>query len=164
MGKAFQFPSNGKAETKLSHPITKRIELVVYCFNSLQTGKQIGMSRKPSAESHYSIPFKRESRSKEELPKQRVVWMFPQFQFPSNGKVDTKEYVRSPAIRLDSFNSLQTGRCSQRGDAKWLVRYSEGEWVSIPFKREGVAKAYQTKRGNYRILIVWFQFPSNGKV
>ena len=86
------------------------------CFNSLQTGKRIRIShqplavshqqrgvsvdrkpliaeglRKPSADSHYSIPFKRESVSKVKMLNS-VLLALAMFQFPSNGKVYPKGY------------------------------------------------------------------------
>ena len=112
----FQFPSNGKVYSKflerkrgtklesVSIPFKRESVFKVTrfshhkeaswaSFNSLQTGKCIQSESitKNSAKHGYA------------------------FQFPSNGKVYSKE-IRAAAIRAAamSFNSLQTGKCIQR--------------------------------------------------
>ena len=60
---------------------------------------------------------------------------------------------------LESFNSLQTGRCIQSAAP---LSYDERYAVSIPFKREGVSKAFEGIKINE--VMLKFQFPSNGKV
>ena len=61
-----------------------------------------------------SIPFKRESVSKES--EHAIAAMrCDAFQFPSNGKVYPKAANYGKGINPDaSFNSLQTGKCIQR--------------------------------------------------
>ncbi len=63
------------------------------------------------------------------------------FQFPSNGKVDSKE-IEFTNIRLGSlsFNSLQTGKCIQRWAGNGTDSTTTPTKVSIPFKRESVFK------------------------
>ena len=111
------------------------------CFNSLQTGKPI--QRNPNFErflamlAMVSIPFKRESLSKEvyedaERYLEKSLFQFPsngkaypkseflsdwrdtvgkEFQFPSNGKADPKQDLEDAIAGLiESFNSLQTGK------------------------------------------------------
>ena len=64
----FQFPSNGKAYPKEEREL---ISLWGVCFNSLQTGKPIQSETQlfwnnRSVGSSVSIPFKRESLSKDQ--------------------------------------------------------------------------------------------------
>ena len=135
----FQFPSNGKADTKsfwtqtnsaasvfVSIPFKReggykvwwynRHRLRHYGFNSLQTGRRIQRNVKnflhcDSIRAFVSIPFKREGGYKEEL--ERIYGTdVEMFQFPSNGKADTKVFLFLPSMAgvVTSFNSLQTGR------------------------------------------------------
>ena len=81
-----------------------------------------------------SIPFKRESLSKE-IPGRRGRHRGFQFQFPSNGKAYPK-YVRCACCRIaKSFNSLQTGKPIQSHLRQGKIHHQE----------------------------LLFQFPSNGK-
>ena len=81
------------------------------------------------------------------------------FQFPSNGKVDTKFSRCGHAfLGVTCFNSLQTGRCIQSDS---IVFHRLHYHVSIPFKREGVYKEAEARKATEGIR---FQFPSNGKV
>ena len=120
-GKAvmFQFPSNGKAYTKLYNLYKRRYTKCVYqSFNSLQTGKHIQSKRNwdkrldkmqfqfPSNGKAYtkwsecessspvvrqvSIPFKRESIYKAIYAFTNCITENLEFQFPSNGKAYTK--------------------------------------------------------------------------
>ena len=60
------------------------------------------------------------------------------FQFPSNGKVCSKEYGSHKCIiHFSSFNSLQTGKCVASGYMEAKVGVAQAR-VSIPFKRESV--------------------------
>ena len=96
------------------------------------------------------------------------------FQFPSNGKVDTKIKFRQPlTLNKVRFNSLQTGRwiqsCSEFNGIRRSVR------VSIPFKREGGYKVMHPRpnpafgivsipfkrEGGYKGLRVW-SYGENG--
>ena len=86
------------------------------------------------------------------------------FQFPSNGKVEPKEYAaHTPDSVASSFNSLQTGKWSQSNTHLGIFGTDSAGSVSIPFKRESGAKD-----GKNDIVIEFisnaFQFPSNGKV
>ena len=141
LGTTFQFPSNGKAYTK-------------------------GYPKKTSQTYYYvSIPFKREGISKEMM---QILQMLARsgFQFPSNGKAYTKSlsWYSTANRRQYCFNSLQTGRHIQSAiwndprtnDWKFqfpsngkaytkafrFKRRSEVVSVSIPFKREGIYKAW----------------------
>ena len=127
----FQFPSNGKVETKTENAVATD---AFFRFNSLQTGKQIGMSRQPSAISHQQrglLLIKNLLLLTAESRKPKAIT-----QFPSNGKAETKR--KTPEERLSEA------------------------LVSIPFKRENGSK----KTGQERMhdSDQWeFQFPSNGK-
>ena len=185
----FQFPSNGKV-----YP------------------KSAGRWPHRQGDSGVSIPFKRESVSKAantvgDMKANKDMFQFPsngkvypkrysipdygtprEFQFPSNGKVYPKTLVQCQPVAVppSCFNSLQTGKCIQRGDKnRWCT--IERCPVSIPFKRESVSKVQYRNSTSDRLLIVsipfkresvskaegissrglginLFQFPSNGKV
>ena len=109
----FQFPSNGKADPK-----------------NPSVAKHFGLDYQ------VSIPFKRESGSKDELIQQTIYQDDYEFQFPSNGKADPK------------LANSETG-------------YPVDMRVSIPFKRESGSKV----NGHHIGLLApnKFQFPSNGK-
>ncbi len=86
-GHKFQFPSNGKAYTKVWREIHKEIKKP-QCFNSLQTGKHIqSLERNIATEAE-------------------------EFQFPSNGKAYTKHLLTFRMVLRGNgcFNSLQTGK------------------------------------------------------
>ena len=135
----FQFPSNGKADPKKNIRRLKK-EIKQLSFNSLQTGKRIqrnGEMDPKFAKAHVSIPFKRESGSKDwqrpalfslhlrvSIPFKResvseqsstipiIVALLGMFQFPSNGKAylnPTDEQIQKIQDG-NSFNSLQTGK------------------------------------------------------
>ena len=158
MGKAFQFPSNGKVETKFND-ILAIIVCPRRCFNSLQTGKQI----------------------------QRIGGIFTfktveVFQFPSNGKADTKANPlrHTTRLRQKGFNSLQTGKQIQRLHAGFVTDLGELCFNSlqtgkqIGMSRQPSAISHQ-QRGlllikNLLLLTAESrkpkaitQFPSNGK-
>ena len=157
----FQFPSNGKVYPKFVNCLNAIPKL---SFNSLQTGKYIqraetANTRADEAEFQFpsngkvypktecfcqvyilnlvSIPFKRESISKEgglgHLRNNR----HHKFQFPSNGKVYPKlPTTSSKTAPIKCFNSLQTGK---------YIQSSQRDPCTRPVTRK-------------------FQFPSNGKV
>ena len=69
--------------------------------------------------------------------------------------------IRSVSQQVDNcFNSLQTGKCIQSRSSKFGLPLRDN--VSIPFKRESVSKVLKLKTINW--FISEFQFPSNGKV
>ena len=108
-------------------------------FNSLQTGKRIQSCKRERKKERkrVSIPFKRESVAKAYVDG-KYEGRITVFQFPSNGKAYPKATTALAMITTASFNSLQTGKRSQSGVVYAdPVRHS----VSIPFKRESVAKA-----------------------
>ena len=131
-------------------------------FNSLQTGKRIRIShqplaishqqrgvsveqkpliaeglRKPKANSHYSIPFKREGVSKDCAPRNVCERERGSVSIPFKRESVSKAYKRRMACL--------TKRC-----------------VSIPFKRESGSQA-DNNAWNAVASICGFQFPSNGK-
>ena len=132
------------------------------CFNSLQTGKWIRIShqplavshqqrgvsverkpliaegfRKPAANSHYAIPFKRESRSKDK----------------GSSQVTTR--------KIECFNSLQTGKQIQSEDGWELTR---GPHQVFQFPSNGKAdRKILILSAKYGLIQPEFQFPSNGK-
>ena len=142
---------------------------MVYCFNSLQTGKCIQSHLKISLSTSFigvSIPFKRESVFKEScrfspgsislkvsIPFKRESvfkavrdlrrpWpRLPSFQFPSNGKVYSKSYGYPFLRRWRFWHSFNS---LQTGKCIQSPLPSDGHFVdlfvSIPFKRESVFK------------------------
>ena len=58
-----------------------------------------------------------------------------EFQFPSNGKVDSEQKGLQNSWSLQRFNSLQTGKCIQSPILNWAP-LERSKKVSIPFKRE----------------------------
>ena len=138
-----------------------RLNKVAKSFNSLQTGKWIHSCLQPTHQKAdgVSIPFKRESGFTVDAAFQDiddiVEFQFPSngkvdsqllcvqyspeefdfsFQFPSNGKVDSQQTTADAEKFLAlRFNSLQTG--------KWIhsclqPTHQKADGVSIPFKRE----------------------------
>ena len=137
----FQFPSNGKAYPKpLPNFPTPRF--FTLCFNSLQTGKRIQSCNSNimviRMRHTVSIPFKRESVSKEDSA------------------------LFHSVLKVQGFNSLQTGKRIQRHSLKDSGR-SVSDCVSIPFKRESVSKGEKLKKVLKATATLKFQFPSNGK-
>ena len=114
----FQFPSNGKVEPKWTTSYIVRAGPIC----------------------KVSIPFKRESGAKEDTLSDESAHSRNEFQFPSNGKVEPKASSESLIWQcFKGFNSLQTGKWSQRPDTH--VPCTPGRLrVSIPFKRESGAK------------------------
>ena len=115
-GNAFQFPSNGKA-----YP------------------KQCDFCVRESHHGNVSIPFKRESLSKDgsvSMPRRHTPTFM--FQFPSNGKAypKTMKMIITIDCLYPSFNSLQTGK---------------------PIQSEILDVLSQDR------ITDGFQFPSNGK-
>ena len=160
----FQFPSNGKVYPKSNGEKIEEFELTLFQFPS--NGK---VYPKDSIVVFYilkrivSIPFKRESISKETPPSRRWPWMSysfnslqtgkyiqrlqrffctgqisTEFQFPSNGKVYPKPPSRKArGVFSFSFNSLQTGKYIQSLETD---ESTDTTSVSIPFKRESISK------------------------
>ena len=107
----FQFPSNGKADRKaVSKNTTARLPT---CFNSLQTGKRIA----------------------------------------------SQIYRQACCILIQSFNSLQTGK--RIASSNTDPRKNPPSNVSIPFKRESGSQ--DARMGDKHFYTAPFQFPSNGK-
>ena len=121
------------------HRLWTEIEKIEICFNSLQTGKRI-QSFQGSVLRHYrlfvSIPFKRESVSKEHLS-QRPKWVLELgFNSLQTGKrIQRPTWAGTEKREGLSFNSLQTGKRIQRS----------------PLQVSSFGSLYP------------FQFPSNGK-
>ena len=137
----FQFPSNGKVYPKLAlllFPVNKR-----YSFNSLQTGKYIQSNAhnawKSDLSGSVSIPFKRESISKEsgkmETSKSPIQYVSIPFKRESISKVGSLgwraiAYSVSIPFKRESISKGFSGGCSSVLEAA----------VSIPFKRESISK------------------------
>ena len=170
----FQFPSNGKAYPKLNE------------------------AQKNWAAGSVSIPFKRESVSKEIILRWGEEDYISMFQFPSNGKAYPKsageilKWLKLKKVSIPfkresvskdekvilvmetpiGFNSLQTGKRIQSGESTYrkhqLKRFNSLQTgkriqrirkerkcikirkVSIPFKRESVSK--ETKKEKISVL------------
>ena len=158
----FQFPSNGKAYPKFTS-----IQLRCVCrkqsFNSLQTGKRIQRLvrslTQPIPNLIVSIPFKRESVSKDTITDNCLKKMLKCFNSLQTGK-RIQRHVRTLKVTVqnNSFNSLQTGKAYPKLCLGSGCRISSG--VSIPFKRESVSKVFATDEDP---VVPEFQFPSNGK-
>ena len=125
---AFQFPSNGKAYPKLE--LLRKPKIIYKSFQFPSNGKAY-----PKSESvvsvrdrrcGVSIPFKREGISK------------------------VSDITHDLFLHSQCFNSLQTGRHIQRRLPLHRPRRTPAR-VSIPFKREGISKAYHgtPKTSNY---------------
>ena len=161
----FQFPSNGKVypkkeykneDSKSKNQSFNSLQTGKYiqsqqqfshssfwhhCFNSLQTGKYIqrilDKEQQMRISTNVSIPFKRESISKEN---------------PNSGGLGTGTDVSIPFKR----ESISKGLPLFWFPAFW-------RYVSIPFKRESISKGIRISRlGDFWQSM--FQFPSNGKV
>ena len=134
----FQFPSNGKVNSELK--LMKSLLFIQSRFNSLQTGKWIQRFVPPQTtvpwRTSVSIPFKRESEFRDIRFNRAEQFARAEFQFPSNGKVNSEEalealqfvwnaivsipFKRESGFRVQhqihkitiimSFNSLQTGK------------------------------------------------------
>ena len=157
----FQFPSNGKVDSKKVKSLPE-VE-VTPGFNSLQTGKWIQSTtcvRQPLG-MEVSIPFKRESGFKGEYT-HATTYVPTEFQFPSNGKVDSKFDPRDGNVKIAyRFNSLQTG--------KWIqsMNLTRRQAVSYRFNSLQTGKWIQSlaeSKALFKAARTWFQFPSNGKV
>ena len=145
----FQFPSNGKADTKKDMYRDYDKEFIGFQFPSNGKAEPKDIPTKSANTFSVSIPFKRESGAKEsqQMAQAQVELAF---QFPSNGNADTKFFQEHAGIspnRKQSFNSLQTGTRIQSpgGGSK---SKSPGQNVSIPFKRERGYKASQRCGGS----------------
>ena len=112
------------------------------CFNSLQTGKCIARF-------------------------QALLWykVAEKFQFPSNGKVYSKEVTSSSLVssRNAGFNSLQTGKCIA-SVSQMLSACGERFLVSFNSLQTGKCIASGNMPSGYTFNVYAFQFPSNGKV
>ena len=167
----FQFPSNGKADTKYhdTNSIVRLRNLVSIPFKRESRYKERrNSSNQAKLSEHVSIPFKRESRYKVRPRGKYCESSGGKFQFPSNGKADTKkEEIAAIKTAAESFNSLQTGKQIQRTlmsntrEIEPVLRFNslqtgkqiqsaercaicnKSGFVSIPFKRESRYKAYQ---------------------
>ena len=108
-----------------------------------------------------SIPFKREGVSERTITGAAVTEEQVQFQFPSNGKVfpnlEGWEWVPSEQ-KWFQFPSNGKVFPNSRGN----LGCSGNNFVSIPFKREGVSERCRVSIA--LLTLAEFQFPSNGKV
>ena len=140
---AFQFPSNGKAYPKeYTNNQTGQVSL---SFNSLQTGKRIQRPTTSTTGTPDDDVFQFPSNGKAD-PKQRchagrLRWGPVSIPFKrESGSKDVR--AKASVNEVDEgFNSLQTGKHIQR-DHKSLG-LTRNLKVSIPFKRESVSKAIE---------------------
>ena len=160
----FQFPSNGKVD---SNRVAK---LNVYsldrtCFNSLQTGKWIQTRILLQLPSFLAFEFQFPSNGKVDSNKYHGVKIQKRgasFQFPSNGKVDSNVTVQIEEPLEAEFQFPSNGKV----DSNVLLIKIWGFCpvvVSIPFKRESGFKRFLLGIGKF-FQEEMFQFPSNGKV
>ena len=135
----FQFPSNGKVYPKKKDEfrIPRRADHVSIPFKRESVSKDIGRSDAFGRQMRVSIPFKRESVSKVGF-----VLMI------GCGKSETVSipFKRESVSKGESYDTIE--ECNR---------------VSIPFKRESVSKVPKTLTTLTRPPKP-FQFPSNGKV
>ena len=109
----FQFSSNGKADAK-TECLWEFLKWKRSSFNSLQTGKYVARGHRgkqePSGRCFNSLQTGKYVASG--LPATRPAQSkLKRFQFPSNGKVCSKEKNIDRVNKvLKSFNSLQTGK------------------------------------------------------
>ena len=126
-------------------PKQRKKQALKHSFNSLQTGKPI-QSYPNSSYAAYailmvSIPFKRESLSKDTLSKHSMERPSRQFQFPSNGKAypkaDSLTWLQSESLQVSiPFKRESLSKAPDRIQA----RHGYTDLVSIPFKRESLSK------------------------
>ena len=107
-----------------------------------------------------SIPFKRESVSKDQGTANGVVFVFLKFQFPSNGKAYPKLDEDPLDYNLFVFQFPSNGKAYPKVMA-YPAMVNGKRHVSIPFKRESVSKVLVSLMLPQRRKR--FQFPSNGK-
>ena len=142
--KQFQFPSNGKAQRKtdeLAIRVHQR-SFVSIPFKRESTAKVYGQDLELS-EILVSIPFKRESTAKDDRKPSPIMNIASSsFNSLQTGKHSERYQKDSHAFCHPlqfCFNSLQTGKHSERkGRSALAVKLLK---VSIPFKRESTAKA-----------------------
>ena len=168
----FQFPSNGKAYTKLIRKPTRNYRLIVsipfkresiykviveelnrstatWSFNSLQTGKHIQSQNENDGLIDIWLSFNSLQTGKhiQSLYQHaHVVREHQEFQFPSNGKAYTKPSKISKRVcTIYSFNSLQTGKHIQ----SYLRKKSRNFWQGKKFQFPSNGKAY-TKSPHFK--------------
>ena len=139
----FQFPSNGKAETKEAmQPVeTQRLKVSIpFKRESVSKEKCLGHISERDHET-VSIPFKRESVSKanQKISQNLVI---SKFQFPSNGKAYPKLTVEVGSIVNDGdvFQFPSNGKAYPKRRPRFHNATLQDNEVSIPFKRESVSK------------------------
>ena len=137
--KKFQFPSNGKAYPKFQqydHIIGGGLVSIPFKRESVSK-EAIGI--KVLGTDSVSIPFKRESVSKVDIF-DKFVSAIEKFQFPSNGKAYPKDECSNQRTETgdDAFQFPSNGKAYPKNlkDLRTFVSYL----VSIPFKRESVSK------------------------
>ena len=136
----FQFPSNGKAYPKVQgRRKVSSEDKFQFPSNGKTYPKALNLFEKINPEPRVSIPFKRESLSKECTEPPTSLSEQLGFQFPSNGKAYPKQQVCKESGQWPvCFNSLQTGKPIQ--SLACPTQPGENKNVSIPFKRESLSK------------------------
>ena len=152
-----------KRESVSQVRLPQRTRIASICFNSLQTGKRISryFNCETEAEAYdVSIPFKRESVSQVQRAWD-LARDIEKFQFPSNGKAYLKSESTPIRWSVDSFNSLQTGKCISRP-----LKKTDTVKITVEFQFPSNGKVYLKSKIQWKRLRVLslFQFPSNGKV
>ena len=132
-----------------------------FSFNAFQTGKRI--ERPPLVERivkeiEVSIPFKRESASKESRQTRLTGDNFRVFQCLSNGKVHRKEIETPVPGCTVAFVSIPFKRESASKDKLGSLTTTPAGKVSIPFKRESASKGRYSQTPRIR-KVDWVSIP-----
>ena len=134
----FQFPSNGKAETKV----------VYFCniwtmesFNSLQTGKHIQRySMLMTAPPLMRFNSLQTGKQRQSSTSGKILAPLRWFQFPSNGKAYPKTLHTSLTMYdMSRFQFPSNGKAQTKAIQMEMRRIARLK-VSIPFKRESTDK------------------------
>ena len=138
----FQFPSNGKVYSKTLQKALV-IQFKSMCFNSLQTGKCIQSNFKKGISKTFgryvSIPFKRESVFKGQCRWRRGNSIMASFNSLQTGKCIQRKPVSTRELEDLEFQFPSNGKVYSKDNNSQHNRIVNAK-VSIPFKRESVFK------------------------
>ena len=135
------------------------------CFNSLRTGKHIQRNKRALSKGgeggSVSIPYERESISKEKLTIIATEGSTCKFQFPTNGKAYPKSVKdATQKVHLSQFQFPTNGKAYPK---EMLSKaYSIGLLVLFQFPTNGKAYPKPWKQPEHTWCYT-FQFPTNGK-
>ena len=145
----FQFPSNGKAYPK--NPLNLELEAATTLpmFQFPSNGKAYPKSAAHAMAIYsymqVSIPFKRESVSKDHTRSTRNAWQ-TQFPFPSNGKAYPKENLLKIDAKGDRFPFPSNGKAYPKIQKKFLdPRFQKG-FHSLQTGKRIQRQGQQTRR------------------